>query len=273
MIDRRKLLATAGALTGLSLISVTATAAGANRKLLVIGATSRSGREIIAQALEQGYTVTGLARSPDKLGVEHPNLTLVKGDVRDAASLAAAMHGDEVVICMAGYPTPKDPTKQIGAVDLYTVMAGNLIEAMRSKGNHRLIMASSTGVETRVSRDAQAPVSEGPGDLWRYNARYLYADMADMEDMLLASGLDVILLRPVFMTEDVARGNLQFSTSGQTPGGRAITYPDFAAFILTQVESDQYLGKAVSIYSDSVMDPAAELRKFQEKMRQQSGQK
>ena len=47
-------------------------------RIAVIGATARSGRVIIAQALDAGYEVVGLARTPSKLGVEHPNLTLVK---------------------------------------------------------------------------------------------------------------------------------------------------------------------------------------------------
>lgn len=242
---------------------------GANGSIAVIGATARSGRVIIAQALDAGYTVTGLARSPHKLQVEHDRLTLVKGDVRDQASLAAALTGPEVVICMVGFPTPKDPTQPVGEVDLYTVMAANLIAAMKNKGNVRLIMASSTGVEHRDDPAATAPAGESMSDLWRFNARHLYADMAEMERMIAQSGLEYVLLRPGFMVEEPARGDLQFSTDGTTPKQRTITYEDFAAFTLAQVRGDDFVGKAVGIYSDTVMDPVAEMRKFQEKMRQQ----
>jgi putative NADH-flavin reductase len=242
---------------------------GAPGSIAVIGATARSGRVIIAQALDAGYDVTGLARSPQKLQVEHERLRLVKGDVRDQASLEAALTGSEVVICMVGAPAPKDPTQPIGEVDLYTVMAANLIAAMKNKGNSRLIMASSTGVEHRVDPAASAPEGEGMSDMWRFNARYLYDDMARMEQMIADSGLEYVLLRPGFMVEEPARDDLQFSTAGTTPKQRTITYEDFAAFTLAQVGGDEYLNKAVGIYSDTVMDPAAEVRKFQEKMRQQ----
>ena len=239
------------------------------KKIAVIGATARSGRIIIAQALDAGYTVTGLARSPHKFGVTHPNLTLVKGDVRDIDSLKAALTGDEVVICMVGKNTPSDPTQPIGAVDLYTVMGKNLIAAMQARGNRRLIMASSTGVEHRVDPNATGPASQDMADLWRFNARYLYGDMADMETLIEQSGLEYVLLRPGFMVEEPARDDLQFATDGSTPKQRTITYEDFAAFTLEQVDSDQFLNQAVGIYSDQVMDPAAEIRKFQEKMRLQ----
>ena len=56
---------------------------------------------------------------------------------------------------------------------------------------------------------------------------------------------------------------------GKTPKQRTITYEDFAAFTLEQVNSDAYLNKPVGIYSDQIMDPVAEIRKYQEKLRQQ----
>jgi putative NADH-flavin reductase len=244
----------------------------AAKKIVIIGATARSGRVIIRQALAAGYQVTGLARSPQKLDIKDANLTLVKGDVRDVETLKAAMSGDEVVICMVGKSAPTDPTQPIGQVDLYTVMGVNLIEAMKSRGNKRLIMASSTGVEHRVDPDATSPEGESMSDMWRFNARYLYGDMADMETLIEESGLEYILLRPGFMVEDPARHDLQFTVGGGTPKQRTITYEDFAEFVLDQVDSDEYLNKAVGMYSDVIMDPAAEIRKYQEKMRQQQEQ-
>ncbi|MFW2405479.1 MAG: NAD(P)-dependent oxidoreductase [Gammaproteobacteria bacterium] len=243
---------------------------GAVGRIAVIGATARSGRVIIAQALEAGYEVVGLARSPQKLTIEHERLKVFKGDVRDESSLEAVLTGNEAVICMVGYPTPKDPTQQIGEVDLYTVMGSNLIAAMKSKGNRRLIMASSTGVEHRVDPDATQPEGESMSDLWRFNARHLYGDMADMEAMIADSGLEYVILRPGFMVEEPARHDLQFSTNGTTPKQRTITYADFATFTLDQVTSDDYLGEAVGIYSDTVMDPVAEMKKFQEQMKQKA---
>jgi hypothetical protein len=97
--------------------------------------------------------------------------------------------------------------------------------------------------------------------------------MADMEEMLLYGALDTVILRPGFLVEEPARNNLKFSTSGETPPARVVTYEDFANFTLAQVDSDEYLGRPVGIYSDVVMDPMAELKKYQEKMRLQEQKK
>jgi putative NADH-flavin reductase len=246
-----------------------AAAEAAPKRIALIGATARSGRVIIRQALEAGYEVTGLARTPSKLGFEHENLTLVKGDVRDIETLKAALTGDEVVISMVGMPAPTNPNEQIGMVDLYTVMAENLISAMKDKGNKRLIMASSAGVQDRVPNDATAPASDSMSDGWRFNARFLYNDMADMETMIAESGLEYVLLRPGFLVEEPARNDLQVTKDGSSPGQRTLTYEDFAAFALEQVDSGGYLNMAVGMYTDEIMDPAKEVKKYLEKLKKQ----
>ena len=149
-------------------------------------------------------------------------------------------------------------------------MGENLIAAMQSKGNKRLIMASSTGVEHRVAVDSSKPPADDLTAGWRWNARFLYDDMYRMEEMIVASGLDYILLRPGFLSQTPARNDIQVNLDGNTPPARVVTYPDFAAFILANLAADDYRNKAVGLYSDTVMDPKAELEKFMEQQRQQA---
>jgi NAD(P)-dependent dehydrogenase (short-subunit alcohol dehydrogenase family) len=54
-------------------------------KILVIGGTSGIGLKLVEQALAAGRSVTVLARNPGKLKIEHQNLRVVAGDVRDPA--------------------------------------------------------------------------------------------------------------------------------------------------------------------------------------------
>ena len=229
--------------------------------IALFGATARSGREIIRQALQRGHTIKGFARTPSKLGVEHENLTLFKGDIYERDTIDPVLEGHEVVVSMIGVPAPEDPAAEIGPVDIYTVMGEHLISAMKEKGNTRLIMASSTGVEHRMDVDAPRPP---PGDLsqrWKWLARHLYDDMWKMEEMIANSGLDYMLLRPGFMVEEPARHDMQFNTTGDTPGARVITYEDFATFILDNLDGGEYWNMALGMYSDTIMDPAAEIEK------------
>ena len=263
-MERRTFVKRTLALTALSAAPWRLRAAGHEDKpvIALFGATARSGREIIRQGLQRGHTIKGFARTPSKLGMEHENLTLYKGDIYERDTINPVLEGHEVVVSMIGVPAPEDPSAEIGPVDIYTVMGEHLIAAMKEKGNTRLIMASSTGVEHRMDVNAPRPP---PGDLterWRWLARQLYDDMWKMEEMIANSGLDYMLLRPGFMVEEPARNDMKFNTTGDTPGARVITYEDFATFILDNLDGGDYWNMALGMYSDTIMDPAAEIERF-----------
>ena len=56
-------------------------------KIIVFGASGGTGRHVVEQALETGYKVTAFVRRPEKLGVDHPNLTIFQGDPQDQPKL------------------------------------------------------------------------------------------------------------------------------------------------------------------------------------------
>ena len=75
---------------------------GNRLRILIIGATGGTGRELVRQALEQGHQVTALVRKPKKMKLEHPNLRVVKGNVHDYDSVESAMRGQSAVVCALG---------------------------------------------------------------------------------------------------------------------------------------------------------------------------
>jgi hypothetical protein len=101
-----------------------------------------------------------------------------------------------------------------------------------------------------------------------------YNDMIKMEGIIRHSGLDFIIMRPGQMLVEPPYGNIKLAVDTETPKQPLITYADFAAFILDQLESDQYLGTTVGVYSDRRMefgknvDLAAEEAKMMESYRQ-----
>jgi len=72
-------------------------------KVLILGATGRTGREIVAQATEHAYTVTVLVRCPERLDAVDSKIRVLKGDVTDdGTALTAAVAGQDVVISALG---------------------------------------------------------------------------------------------------------------------------------------------------------------------------
>src|SRR5947207_14873218 len=78
-------------------------------KLLVIGATRGTGRQVLQRALAAGCAVTALARDPARVDREHERLTVLQGDVLDPATLAPAMAGQDAVGSNLGV-TSRRPT-------------------------------------------------------------------------------------------------------------------------------------------------------------------
>ncbi|MDX2224066.1 MAG: NAD(P)H-binding protein [Rhodospirillaceae bacterium] len=252
---------------GLALMALTPRLAAAQatlRPILVVGATARMAPEIIVQALDQGRRVTALARSPERIEApDHPNLKKVKGDVYDLDSLTTAMTGDEVVISLIGPRT--EPGVEPGYVDLYSVGTATIISAMRLKGNTRLLITTSGGTE---QVPAAKPTNGNRIDEIVWKNRNLYGDMQRAEKIVAVSGLDYIVLRPRFLGGGPKKGNLKFTvhddhtafdtrTGGETS---RVLYADIAEFVLTLLDGpNPYLGKAVGIYSDEIVQlrPAA----------------
>src|SRR5688572_8307075 len=112
-------------------------------KLLIIGATGGTGRELVDQALEGGHSVTAFARDPSPLG-EREGLELVAGDVLDPAAVERAVAGHDAVLCTIGKPATSPGTVRSEGTE-------NIVRAMRAGGPTRLICLSTIGLgETRA---------------------------------------------------------------------------------------------------------------------------
>ena len=62
-------------------------------RVLLLGATGRTGRALLDLALERGHTVTALVISPEKLITRSAQLVVMAGDPCDQESVTAAVRG------------------------------------------------------------------------------------------------------------------------------------------------------------------------------------
>src|ERR1700682_1185410 len=79
-------------------------------KILVLGATGGTGREIVREALAKGHSVVALVRSRAK-AQDLGGVQLVEGDARDEESLVRALDGCSAVISSIG--TPVSPFSEV----------------------------------------------------------------------------------------------------------------------------------------------------------------
>jgi putative NADH-flavin reductase len=71
-------------------------------KVLIIGATGGTGRQLVEQALTAGHNVTAFVRDPEKIRARHERLRVVQGDILDFNSLELAVAGQDAVLSSLG---------------------------------------------------------------------------------------------------------------------------------------------------------------------------
>ncbi|OTB00426.1 hypothetical protein M426DRAFT_15471 [Hypoxylon sp. CI-4A] len=109
----------------------------ANNKLLILGATSDTGRLIVRRALELGWRVTVYGRRTLSEHAENPDIRTVEGALDDEAQLRTAIHGQDVIISVIGPSTPSAPAGIF-------VPAYKLILSLMKREKVRRILALST---------------------------------------------------------------------------------------------------------------------------------
>jgi len=109
-------------------------------KLLIIGATGATGREIVSQALTQGHAVTALVRDSGKANFAQ-HVEKAVGNVLEPGTLEKVLTGQEAVICSLG-SAATGPFKEMTMLSQGT---RNLVAAMKSQRVSRLICITSIG--------------------------------------------------------------------------------------------------------------------------------
>lgn len=211
---------------------------GNRMRILIIGATGGTGRQLVQQALELGHDVTALARDPSKLGIAHTNLRVIKGDVLDYASLESAVRGQSVVLCALGHKSWFYPTR------ILSQGTRNILRAMKTCNVPRLVCETSLGIGNSVGR-LGLPYTFFVVPLI---LPFYFWDKVRQEEAIAASDVDWVIVRPGLLKNSAARGSYR---RGQNLGNFIwpvrISRADVADFMLQQLTEDTYLGTAVAV--------------------------
>ena len=206
-------------------------------KIALFGATGRTGRQFLDQALRAGHEVKAVVRDPAGLP-EDAHLSVVVADVMDPDAIGRHLAKQDAVITAIGSRQPRKPT---------TVQAdstASIIDAMRSNGISRLVVVSNGGI-----------VDTGDGPLTRYLAKpivgrvlkHTWDDMRRMEELVRASGLEWTILRPPMLTDGPRTGSYRTAVESAVRGGIRLSRADLADGILRALADPTFVGTAVAL--------------------------
>src|SRR5262245_24184765 len=102
-------------------------------RLLIFGASGKTGHELVNQALAQGHLVTAFVRTPSKLRISHNSLNVIQGDATDYRAVENAVKGHDAVFSTMGAASPLKFDQ--------TVVDGvkNIVKAMEATGIGRFV--------------------------------------------------------------------------------------------------------------------------------------
>ncbi len=198
-------------------------------KLFVIGATGRTGQEIVQQALARNHHVTAFVRSPENITLQNERLTVLKGNAMDENQLFRAIQNHDAVVSTLGPREVFKPSSMLHDSAVATT------RAMNRAGVRRLVVLSAA--------------AHFPGLLNRIASFIMRNHMRDslaMEAIVQASGLDWTIARPPRLTqEDYITYRTRENAAPRM--GFSVSRKAVAAFMLEAIEQKKHFHQIVGI--------------------------
>lgn len=207
--------------------------------ITLYGASGMVGSRILDEALRRGHNVDAVVREPARLTRTDPKLTVVKGDVTNAADVPARIAGADVVA--SAYNPPNRQEQSL--VDV----ARLLVDAV---GHHprrpRLIvvggaatletMPGQTLLDSRTFPDAFRPIAAAHAEAYR--------------TVFLTSGVEWTVFAPAAVIEPGERtGVFQVGVDrliATTAGHSRITAEDYAIAFLDEIETPRHVRRLMT---------------------------
>jgi nucleoside-diphosphate-sugar epimerase len=198
-------------------------------KLTIFGATGRTGKHLVEQALAADYEVIAFVRNPSKFSTTHERLMVMQGDVTDPVAVERAVQSADAVICALA----PSGSQKIAKTHPLTRGTLNILAAMTKHGVRRLIMTSAGIPQPNDLPDHQFGLMMGFGKCFM---RASCEDIIGSAQVVRASAVDWTIVRMAGPTNAPGTGRVQAGYVNKTTGMR-ITRADAAAFMLNEVRA------------------------------------
>ncbi len=203
-------------------------------KIVVFGATGKTGQEIVKQSLAQGYEVTAFARDPSKMTLEHGGLKIMTGDIYEFTAVTRAILGQDAVICSLG-------TSELGKTTVRSEGTANIIRAMKENHVKRLVVVTAMGVA-----ESWSTLSFVNKLFFATLLRNTRQDHEKQEVVVKESDLDWTIIRPSGLTDTQLTESYDIGENILAKTSK-IARADVAHAIIKEVHANTFVHKAVTV--------------------------
>jgi putative NADH-flavin reductase len=166
---------------------------------------------------------------------------VIKGSVFDPVTVAQTIEGADVVLSALG-------ANSLRKEDVLERAVPQIVAAMQQKGIHRIIVLGSAGAKPDAL-DKQPAWRRGIVEHLVYNTflKWPVASQRAQYAILSSSELDWTMVMPPMLTRSHGRGTWRIDADALPPNASRIAREDVADFMMQQIDSPQWIRKAVYI--------------------------
>jgi len=216
-------------------------------KILLLGATGRTGICIIEEALKKGHKISAITTNPGKL--KNYKIDITQGTPYDYETLEKALTGCEAVINILNVSRKSDnPWAALRApVDLISKSASNAIKAMEKAGIKRFVALGAIGAGRSWKT---SPV------IFKFivsisNLKYAFRDHGIQEEILEKSSVDYTICRAPILSNEINPSGAIATLEGEKPANPFLSRTSAAAFFINIIENNLYIRETVSLSNKS----------------------
>lgn len=213
-------------------------------KVLLLGATGRTGKWVLEAAIAKGYEVHCLARNSQRIQ-PRKGLTIMEGHPENQAHLEEAVDGCHFIVSTLNVSRKSDfPWTPLRTPSTYlSDVMKQLIPIAEQRDVKRIAICSAWGVsETK---------KEIPGWFrWiidNSNVGAAYRDHERQEQIVQSSKLDWTIVRPVGLTNSSRPETIRETFRNQPKPTLTISRKSVAQYLINSLEREDLIKKAVVI--------------------------
>jgi uncharacterized protein YbjT (DUF2867 family) len=216
-------------------------------RILLLGATGRTGKLVIEEAIKRGHKISAIARDPEKL--KDYQIDITQGTPYDFETVEKALSGCEAVINALNISRKSDNpwAALVSPIDLISKSATNAVTAMKKTGTKRYIALSAIGA----------------GSSWKTtpailkfivsisNLKYPFRDHGKQEEILQNSSVEFTICRaPMLSTETNTKGAVAVR-EGENPPKMVLSRNSAAEFFIKIIENKEYIREIVNLSNNT----------------------
>jgi putative NADH-flavin reductase len=213
-------------------------------KIVLFGASGMIGQRALTEALGRGHEVTAVVRDPAKVTTDHPNLTVVAGDVAQPATVTRLAEGADVVVSAVSQRGPG-----LDQTAAYDAVGRGLVEGLRALGADapRLVVVGGAGSLEVAPGQRLVDQPDFP-DSYKGEA-LAHGDL--LEKLRAVTDVKWAYLSPAAMIHPGERTG-SFRVGGDAlmsdaDGKSFISAEDYAVALIDEAESGKHVGERFSV--------------------------